>query len=389
MDCNLINADINACAVKAFKGYKRTGWFTMKSNIDEASIVISDATVKFGLKSGEFYEIYDDSAMPFNGSGVTVEVSANHGYKFFNPTVKFPLKPFNPKYANIVSALAKGSELVVILEQEEKGTDDTSRYVVFGLQGGLMCTTPTFEMANDSVWEIELVENRADNPALFLYDTDLAGTTALKTLLTDYEYISGLSLASGTVTPQAANLKTLYTTSVSYLVLPNGTIQSSIEGVISYDWEGDAGQVILIVPKNAGSLYFSDGSTASKFVGDFNLKTAIETIKLQYCPYVTSVNSEGSENVYIDNSSSIDTLDAPLAHNIYAENSGLTAAGVKLVIDNAYSLYLSGVEDGIIDMTGTTAIYDADISSIHADSYSALVSEMVSTGGWTITYESL
>jgi hypothetical protein len=70
-------------------------------------------------------------------------------------------------------------------------------------------------------------------------------------------------------------------------------------------------------------------------------------------------------------------------------DSGLTDAGVKLVIDNAYSLYLTGVENGQIDMTGTTAIDDGDISPVHSDAYSALVGEMVSDGGWTVTYETI
>lgn len=387
MDCNLINADINACAVNAFKGYKRTGWFTMKSNIDEASVVISNATVKFGLKSGMFYEIYDDSVMPFNGSGVTVEVSSNHGYKFFNPTVKFPVKPFNPEYANVVSALAKGSELVVILEQEEKGTNDTSRYVVFGLQGGLVCTTPTFEMANDSVWEIELVEQRADNPALFLYDTDLAGTTALKTLLTEYEYISGLSLASGTVTAKDANLKITGSSLPAYVILPTGVILTSTGGIITHSYEDVAGDVILIVPKDSASLYLSNGSTASDYTGDFVAKAVAPTVTIQYAQ-VTSATIDIAKTVYINNSASIETLDAPLATAIYAASSGITSSGVKLILDNAYTLFLAGELIGSIDMASTTAIDNTDVSPVHSETYADMVSAMEAES-WTITYETV
>lgn len=321
MDCNLINADINACTVNAFKGYKRTGWFTMKSNIDEASVVISNATVKFGLKSGMFYEIYDDSMMPFNGSGVTVEVSSNHGYKFFNPTVKFPVKPFNPEYANVVSALAKGSELVVILEQEEKGTDDTSRYVVFGLQGGLVCTTPTFEMANDSVWEIELVEQRADNPALFLYDTDLAGTTALKTLLTEYEYISGLSLASGTVTPQHIFMQ-VDSTTTSYIILPDGALLTSTAGFIEGDWSGAAGSIILIVDKTT-ELFSLD---ESEFNGNMNFSVLAKT------------------SIILDNNQ-FTTEECDFILGIIIANGAITDSRTISFIDNVESPTNSIVED--------------------------------------------
>jgi len=356
----------------------------MKSNIDEASVVISDATVKFGLKSGMFYEIYDDSVNPFSGSGATVEVSSNHGYKFFNSIVKFPIKPFNPDYAVVVAGLTQGSELVVILEQEEKGTDDTSRYVVFGLQGGLYCTTPMFEMANDSVWEIELVENRTDELALFLYDTDLAGTTELASMLLQYEWIQ-LYIGDGTSTPLEASIKTLYTTKTSYIKYPDNTTVSSTAGIVNKEWDGEAGSVIIIIPKDTGTLYLSDGTNASKFIGAFDIKESVNTLMIQYCPYITSVSTQKSTDVIIDNSVSVETLIAPLATNILAASSGLTDAGVKLILDNAYSLYLDGVEDGIIDLTGTTAIDGSNVSTVHAPAdYNSMISAM-ELAGWTIT----
>ena len=42
MDCNLLDADINPCSTPAFKGYKRRGWYTMRSNIDDTTIDYTD-----------------------------------------------------------------------------------------------------------------------------------------------------------------------------------------------------------------------------------------------------------------------------------------------------------------------------------------------------------
>jgi hypothetical protein len=328
----------------------------MKSNIDEASIVISDATVKFGLKSGEFYEIYDDSAMPFNGSGVTVEVSANHGYKFFNPTVKFPLKPFNQECANIVSALAKGSELVVILEQEEKGTDDTSRYVVFGLQGGLYCTTPMFEMANDSVWEIELVEHRADMPALFLYDTDLAGTTLLASMLLNYEWIQSFQDEEGVVHVETitGDNPIFIDADKSVIVGVNKTIYTTAIAT---------GTCFILISKLSSDFSIQE----SNFIGEITVVSdSILEVDFGRCQDITHLN-------------------APKAPYIFGDDSGLLAEGVKLIFDNAYSLYLNGEYAGTIELFNVTAISGDDISSVHGLSYST-IKEQLELEGWNITY---
>jgi hypothetical protein len=173
MECNLLNSNINSCDTKTHKGFKRRGWFTMHSNIDQSTVVFDGCKVDFDLVSGAtWHNIFDDSINPFAGSGGMVEVSSNHGYKFFNPTVKFPLKRFAPESAQIIKAMTTNNGIVVILEQEETGTDNDSKWAVFGLQSGLFPTTPIFEMANDSVWEIELMETRADYANLFLDDPD-------------------------------------------------------------------------------------------------------------------------------------------------------------------------------------------------------------------------
>ena len=204
MDCDLLNMDVNSCTDKAFKGFARVGWWTPLSNVDPASIIQTDAGVKFALRSGQFYEIFDGSKMPFVDTAPVTTFTGKHGFAQYTDRVAFPLKELSPNSSELIKSLSSGIPIVVILEQTDGGL---GRFPVYGLFGGLHGSPEmTYELNDERCWEVILEAFNTGYPQRFLFDTDEAGTLLLKTLLTAVGTIFGggtviyADIAASTVT---------------------------------------------------------------------------------------------------------------------------------------------------------------------------------------------
>ncbi len=95
-----------------------------------------------------------------------------------NDRVKFPLKRFDPANAELIGALAKGTRIVIILEQYINGS---ARFCVFGLSGGLRLSEETaLDMSgDDKTIEVDLVDVNTNYPNLFLWAGSEAATLLL------------------------------------------------------------------------------------------------------------------------------------------------------------------------------------------------------------------
>ena len=193
MECDLLTMDIGSCTDKAYKGFNRIGWWTQLSNIDPASLEYNDAGVKFALRSGQFYEIYDGSATPFEGTAPQVAVTGRHGFKQYSDRVAFPLKELSPNSAALIKSLTLGIPIVVILEQTDGGE---GRFPVYGVPAGLHgAPEMSYELNDERCWEVVLQSFNTGYPQRFLFDTDEATTLAWKKLLTSV----GTTFGGGTV----------------------------------------------------------------------------------------------------------------------------------------------------------------------------------------------
>jgi hypothetical protein len=176
--------------------------------------------VEFQLKeSALFKEIYDNSVMPFDGSYPYFTQTSTHGYTLSNDRVKFPLKRFDPANAELIGALAKGTRIVIILEQYINGS---ARFCVFGLSGGLRLSEETaLDMSgDDKTIEVDLVDVNTNYPNLFLW----AGSEAATLLL--LESMTGVRVQS-----------------IDSPIFELGVTW----GLSSYDW----GSTIVFTPSNA------------------------------------------------------------------------------------------------------------------------------------------
>jgi hypothetical protein len=357
MECDLLNSDVGTCTDKAFKGFARTGWWTPLSNVDPASIVQTAAGVEFALISGQFYEIFDGSKMPFADTAPITTFTGKHGFAQHTDKVAFPLKELSPNSSELIKSLASGIPIVVILEQTDGGA---GRFPVYGLYGGLHGSPEmTYELNDERCWEVILESFNTGYPQRFLFDTDEAGTLALFTLLTGYEYISGLTIGSGVSVAKQVTLLT-DATPVSYVALPDGGLQTSTAGEINTVYIGIAGNVILIVPKTNTGVSLSDGGDSpADFAGVLSAN------------YATTIGVEGCTG--------ITGIDAPLATDISTGDSGLTLANANVIFLNADA---NGEEDGNISIA-TGISYD-DLSVAAKAAITSLLAK-----GWTIIIDDL
>lgn len=177
--CDLMEKNVNSCSDKAHKGYRPVGYWAKHSDIDWSTVIYDENLVEFQLlSSAVFKEIYDNSIMPFDGSYPYFTQTSTHGYTLSNDRVKFPLKRFDPANAELIGALAKGTRIVIILEQYIGGS---ARFCVFGLSGGLRLSEETaLDMSgDDKTFEIDLVDVNTNYPNLFLWAGSEAATLLL------------------------------------------------------------------------------------------------------------------------------------------------------------------------------------------------------------------
>jgi len=140
--------------------------------------------------------------------------------------------------------------------------------------------------------------------------------------------IRGLSIGDGTGTPQKVYLE-VDSDKICYVTLPNGTLLISTSGVINYDWEGDAGAVRLIVPKETDSVSLSNStdSVVGDYSGVIDVKSPISELRTIARGY-TSITSLTAEDVFCYLNAHLTELIVPNAINVYAASCALTEKSI-------------------------------------------------------------
>ena len=172
------------------------------------------------------------------------------------------------------------------------------------------------DLETDVAWDLELKwfsklkpVTTAYLPIASLFVNDGSGF--------DYEVITGLSLADGSVTPQVVFLA-VDADKICYVVLPNGTILTSIEGTIDTTWTGAAGAVTLIKSKDTSVL----DMTNSDYIGNL-ITTQSGSLQTVDCASLTSISAPNATSIDAYGCTSLTSLSAQNA--IYIEASGCTS----------------------------------------------------------------
>ena len=369
MDCDKLVQNINPCATTSpFRRWDEVGYIVPYADI--TNIVFNGMTVNFDT-IGTAFSVRDRRLNPFAGSGSEF-VRGDMGSVSWTERVNFPALANSVENATIANAIANGGRVVVILKQVDYESDGKGKYQVFGIDGGLRIDTEPFDPYADAAWNITLIAEKMSRPAVYLWDTDEATTDAKYSLIADYEYITGLSLASGTVTPQLVYLE-VDSDKTCYVILPDGTTLTSTAGIINTTWTGAAGAVTLIVPNNTEELLL----TNADFIGELNtLFTG--TLYCNSCTSLTTLSAPMATNLECDNCTSLTTLSAPNATAIYASGCALTDVSIAALFAE---LVATGNDDGTLDISGGTS---ANIEDWSAQAVNDLT--YLGDRGWSITY---
>lgn len=161
-----------------------------------------------------------------------------------------------------------------------------------------------------------------------------------------YEVITGLSLASGTVTPQVVYLE-VDADKTCYVVLPDGSVLTSTTGIINTTWAGAAGAVTLIVPKDTVAF----GMNATGFIGI--LTTELTSITAQDNTLITGINAPNATFIDCSLSTSLASISAPNATHIDASGCALTAVAIAAQLA-ATIVNIADLSTIIFDFSGGT-----------------------------------
>lgn len=190
-DCdNPVFSGIEATAVIINKSDIESVTYLKDTNQKDIKTVVTDITLKTG-KTG--YMVQQLGKQPFVNSSTTME-TGDFGNTFTNQLSL--LVPDNSIAASrgIIDQLA-GGKFVVIFENSYTGSDNQSKYQIFGLNKGLAATEITNEKYNDSSlggWAVTLQEEKVGLSGVFFYKTDLTTTkTAIDALMDNCTPTSG------------------------------------------------------------------------------------------------------------------------------------------------------------------------------------------------------
>ena len=371
MDCDKLIQNINPCATTSpFRRWDEVGYIVPYADI--ANIVFNGMTVNFDT-IGSAFSVRDRRLNPFAGSGSEF-VRGDMGSVSWTERVNFPALANSVENATIANAIASGGRVVVILKQVDYESDGKGKYQVFGIDGGLRIDSEPFDPYADAAWNITLISEKMSRPAVYLWITDEATTDAKYSLITDYEYITGLSLASGTVTPQMVYLS-VQDNNTCKVILPDNTIFTSTAGVINTTWTGVAGNIILLVDKTVIGIDIS----SSDFTGELN--TQILTIIAGESESLTSAILFESVSIDLTDCTNLTSISAPNATFIAASGCALTAVAIAALLAE---LVATGNEDGMLDVSGGTSA-DFNTWSVQAQTDRATLASR----GWTITYNNV
>ena len=226
------------------------------------------------------------------------------------------------------------------------------------------------------VWDIECKWFSKSKPSIQPYSGKF--DTILKTLDTIY----GGTIANG----GAVKLK-IDSDKTGYIKLPNGTLLTTVAGVINTTYTGVGGAITYYVPKVTALLEAQLSSIAGNVVynGDNSiLKLGGNLLLLG----ITAYNVTGK--ITTSGSTAITNLIAPKASIIDALNCALTA---KSIGDILYQAYVDNRADVVYYFSGGTNATSNEIDTyltstgIFPDGFDTLLGELETLGG-NITYNS-
>lgn len=380
MDCIKLNNNINECATtNPFRRWDEVGYILPYEDV--TNVVFNGMNVKFDT-IGTAFSVRDRRLNPFSGSGSEF-VQGDMGSVSWTERVNFPALANSVDNSTIANAIANGGRVVVILKQVDYESDGKGKYQVFGIDGGLRIDTMPFDPYADAAWNVTLIAEKMSRPAVYLWDTDEATTDAKWSLITQYEYITGLSLANGSVTPKVVYLQ-VDSDKECKVILPDSTTLTSTGGVINDTWTGAAGAVTLLVDKTSQKVYFGDydnsAAIKSDYIGDL-YTTFNGIIKVNLCASLTSVSAPNAVEVNCYSCTSLTSLSAPNATYLYCYGCALTSNAIASLLAE---LVATGNKDGELNISGGT---NADFNdwSVQAQTNRATLGGR----GWSITYNNI
>lgn len=175
MACDLLDGNIGSCTDKTAKGFTQRAIIGNRTEIATAPYVVAEAICSdlTLVSPKKCFEVNVSSKKPYEEFKTSGE-DKKFGMLFKNDITLW-IKGLNPTTAKNVNKLT-GGEFFVILEQ--KGAIAEERFVVIGIQAGLLASAAEWNAA-EGAWSVVLTEEMCDGAALFLYKTSPAITLSL------------------------------------------------------------------------------------------------------------------------------------------------------------------------------------------------------------------
>lgn len=252
---------------------------------------------------------------------------------------------FNAIINNHSDVVDKLDDIVVFVE-----SNAGVKYVL-GAKYGLWKTSQA-QMANDNLATIAVEftsrEGMEEAYSEYILTADISGIPTT----TDYEAIEGLTIGNGQTTAKKVYLR-VDSDETCYVLLPDNTVLTSTAGIIDEVWEGIAGRVKLIIPKDTTLLSISKtGFYGSQFSGHVGLVSKITTVDFSAVLELTSFS-------------------APYATVVDAPNCALTA---KSIGDFLFAAAANNpTASGVANFSGGNNATDRAITDYMNDTYNPFV----------------
>lgn len=275
---------------------------------------------------------------------------------------------------------------IVVFVQPNGGTT----WKVYGAKNGLWKTSQSF-MTNDNMGIIAFEFSSRDGleEIYECYNTSIDISALVD--MDSFDLIYGGTIANG------GSVKlSIDTDKTGYIKLPNGTILTTVAGVINTTYTGVAGSITYYVPKVLTTyVYAGDSGLSGNIVynGDnqislqTNLITSLiandshilyaptngllesvkadnaVTITLSACVKINNLNFPLGDAIELNGDTILSNLQAPKARTIAAQDCSLTA---KSIGDVLYQAYIDDRQNVIYDFSGgTNAAYGDSLTGIY------------------------
>ena len=314
MNCQTLGTNINVCDNTQLSRHYKEKAYIMP--FDKLINPVATGNI-INFLGGEWYTVTDVRTQPFNGTTIKTTVG-EHGAVTSSETVVFPLLDSNPQAAEIIQMLKTG-RVVMILEQIDY-TSEFNRWLVLGGQNGLKASEESFSNSTDGAWLVTLTSERNNKNAVW-FSGDMS-------LLMDYEYITGLTIGDGTIGVEKIYLK-IEAGKTCYIILPNGEILTSYDSEIYKIYQGPAGRIKMIIPKDCLDLrtyHLTTPDILSTFEGEFI--SDIPYAELRMSGDISKLKVDNAMLVTASGRSLLTDFSANKAISVDCSNSALSAKSI-------------------------------------------------------------